>query len=117
MQIVIDISEEDYNIMRHNIVVNNPLCPLSQEEMVSKVANGTPLPKGHGRLGDLDMLENEVVNGIKAGLYEKGYEEYGLINDVDDCVECIKCADTIIEADKLLNNELENPFNDSRFGG
>lgn len=57
MQIVIDISEEDYNIMRHNIVVNNPLCPLSQEEMVSKVANGVPLPKGHGRLIDESQID------------------------------------------------------------
>jgi hypothetical protein len=63
------------------------------------------IPKGHGRLGDLDMLEKEVVNGIKAGLYEKGYEEYGHINDMDDCVECIKCADTIIVADKAESEE------------
>lgn len=62
--------------------------------------NATPLPKGHGRLGDLDILEQEVVNGIKAGNYEEGYEKYWHINNVDDCVECVKLADTIIEADK-----------------
>lgn len=50
IELVIKIDEEDYKIMRHNIAVNNPLCPLRQEEMVSKIANGTPLPKGHGRL-------------------------------------------------------------------
>ncbi len=50
IKLVIKIDEEDYKIMRHNIAVNNPLCPLSQEEMVSKVAKGTPLPKEHGRL-------------------------------------------------------------------
>ena len=44
MKLVIDIDEEDYKIMKHNIAINNPLCPLSQEEMISKVANGTPLP-------------------------------------------------------------------------
>ena len=72
MQIMIDISEEDYNIMRHNIAVNNPLCPLSQEEMVSKVANGIPLPKGHGRLIDesaitevyTDETEPVKINGM-----------------------------------------------------
>ena len=57
MQIVIEIDEEDYKIMKHNIAVNNPLCPLSQEEMVSKVANGTPLPKGHGRLVECERLQ------------------------------------------------------------
>lgn len=59
MQIVIDILEEDFEIMKHNIAVNNPLCPLSQKEMVSKVANGTPLPKGHGRLIDAEILDLE----------------------------------------------------------
>lgn len=61
---------------------------------------GTPLPKGHGRLGDLDALETEMVNGIHAGNYEEGYEEYGHINNMDDCVECVKYANTIIEPDK-----------------
>ena len=58
---------------------------------------GTPLPKGHGRLGDLDELYTEMNNGIKAGMYEDGYENYGHINDMDDCLECVKYADTIIE--------------------
>lgn len=47
IELVIRIDEEDFEIMKHNIAVNNPLCPLSQEEMVSKIANGIPLPKGH----------------------------------------------------------------------
>jgi len=57
------------------------------------------LPKGHGRLGDLDALEEEIVNGINAGNYEEGYETFAHINNMDDCVECVKYADTIIEAD------------------
>jgi len=56
IELVIKIDEEDYKIMKHNIAANNPLCPLSQEEMVSKVANGIPLPKGHGRLIDADWM-------------------------------------------------------------
>lgn len=43
IDLVIRISEEDFEIMKHNIAVNNPLCPLSQEEMVAKVANGVPI--------------------------------------------------------------------------
>lgn len=70
MEIVIKIDEEDYKIMRHNIAVNNPLCPLSQEEMVSKVANGTPLPKGHGRLFD----ERDIVNGNYEVIGNRIYE-------------------------------------------
>jgi hypothetical protein len=59
--LVIKIDEEDYKIMKHNIEVNNPLCPLSQEEMVSKVVNGVPLPKGHGRLIDADKLIESIL--------------------------------------------------------
>lgn len=60
MQIVIEIPEEDYEIMKHNIDVNNPLCPLSQEEMVSKVADGTPLPKVQTDM--LDEIRAEIVH-------------------------------------------------------
>lgn len=64
------------------------------------IKNGTVLPKGHGRLGDLDSLYEDVTNGIKAGNYEEGYEGYENINDMDDIVDAIKYAPTIIEADK-----------------
>jgi len=68
--------------------------------LLRAIRNGTPLPKGHGRLIDADALEKEIVNGIKAGNYEEGYETFAHINDMDDCLECVKYADTIIEADK-----------------
>lgn len=68
--------------------------------LLNAFKNSTPLPKGHGRLGDLDELEKEMDNGIRAGLMIEGYEEYQSINDMDDCLECVKYADTIIEADK-----------------
>ena len=64
------------------------------------ILNGTVLPKGHGRLGDLDALYEDVTNGIKAGNYEEGYEGYGNINDMDDIVDAIKYAPTVIEANR-----------------
>ena len=57
------------------------------------------LPKGHGRIGDLDALEKEIINGINAGNFEEGCEAFAHINNMDDCIECVKYADTIIEAD------------------
>ena len=66
--------------------------------------NGTVLPKGHGRLGDLDALEMEINNGIRAGNYEEGYEDYGNINDMDDCVDAVRFAPTVIEADRGEDN-------------
>ncbi len=107
MQIVIELDDEMYKQISTNIDV----YVLDEVDFIlieNAIANGTPLPKGHGRLGDLDALETEMVNGIHAGNYEKGYEEYGHINNMDDCVECVKYADTIIEADK------ESELNESK---
>lgn len=97
MQIVIDISEDDY------IKVQDGRASVSM--MRKAIRNGTPLPKGHGRLGDLDALEEEIINGIKAGNYEEGYETFAHINDMDDCVECVKYTPTIIEADEESEDE------------
>ena len=94
MKIVIDIPEELYKNKK------GYLTTMDAHMICDAVAKGTPLPKGHGRLGDLDALEKEIVNGIKAGNYEEGYETFAHINNMDDCVECVKYADTIIEADK-----------------
>lgn len=57
------------------------------------------LPESHGRLIDADELEADMINGIRAGNLEEGYERYQNINDVDDCVNCVRYADTVIEAE------------------
>lgn len=74
IELVIKIDEEDYEIMKHNIAVNNPLCPLSQEEMVSKVANGIPLPKGHGNLIQREEAET-IFRNAKMALYKQSRTE------------------------------------------
>ena len=92
MQIVIDIDKEDFEIIKHNIAVNNPLCPLSQEEMVSKVAKGTPLPKGHGRLVDVGQCDRKLF-----------YQQCGGANSlitVKTAFDMLLSLPTIIEADK-----------------
>ncbi len=65
------------------------------------IYNGTPLPKEHGRLGDLDALEEEMEGGINAGLMIDGYEDYSHINDTEDCLECVKYADALLEANRF----------------
>ena len=57
------------------------------------------LPEKHGDLIDRDAVTKEMINGIRAGNYEEGYEKYPNINNMDDCVECVKYADTVIEAE------------------
>lgn len=91
MEIVIKIAEEDFEIMKHNIAVNNPLCPLSQEKMVATIAKGTPLLKGHGRL-ITEPTEEEIARTI------------GGKNDFAECIrDAVKAVfdntKTIIPAD------------------
>ncbi len=89
IELVIKIDEEDFEIMKHNIAVNNPLCPLSQEEMVYKIANGIPLPEGHGKLIDVSDIEWAKHRE------ERNYIDYEVI-DWDDIIN----APTIIEAEE-----------------
>lgn len=74
MQIVIDISEELYQMCRS--------CLGDADCIESAIANGTPLPKGHGRLIDADKLPLYKINVANFG------SNY------------IRIAPTIIEADK-----------------
>ena len=95
IKVVIQIDEEDFEIMKHNIAVNNPLCPLSQEEMVFKVATGTPLPKGHGRL---IILSEDAVKREQMPL---SFSCQNWINEVS----LSNATVAIIEADKTENEE------------
>ena len=106
MKIVIEIPDWIYEKFGYEYSEKNLISKSTNDIILDAFCNGTPLPKGHGRLGDLDALEQEMINGIKAGNYEEGYEDYFNINSVDDCVECVRYADAIIEADKgEINNE------------
>lgn len=103
MHIVIEIPNE---YCTDNIV--NELDCLLTDYFGGTVCKIASLPKGLGRLGDLDALEKEMENGIRAGLLEEGYDNYPHINNVDDCVECVKYADTIIEADERNKYERDS---------
>lgn len=80
MQILIDISKEDYQALKQGHVPFN---------MLDVIKNGTPLPKGHGRLIDADALP---LNAIDDANHGSNY---------------IKIAHTIIEADKGESEDAE----------
>lgn len=54
MQIVIDIPEEEYED-----IINSEDCGLHR--LTRAIANGTPLPKGHGDLTDKDILAKRMI--------------------------------------------------------
>lgn len=56
MQIVINIPEEIYQE-----AIKSGYSHLYDEEVANAVANGTPLPKGHGRLIDADYLKDVIL--------------------------------------------------------
>lgn len=76
MQIVIDVPEKVYNRFCR-------CCrfPDEVEEAIIAITDGTPLPKGHGRLIDTDVL----VDGME--------------DDYEFC-EAVNATPTIIKADK-----------------
>ena len=86
MLIVIDIPEEDYNRIKDIPEAFNSLPTRA----FKSIKNGTPLPKGHGRLVDADDLLDCKYE------IDSMYCMYDEVVNVDD----IKNAPTIIEADK-----------------
>ena len=77
MKLIIDIPKEEYELVRHG---NKSYT--TELELMNAVANGVPVPKGHGDLIDRKDL---IENGISKGFCD-WYDE-------------IKMADAIIEAD------------------
>lgn len=83
MKLVIDIDEKTYNEIMDD--AKNTPRNLSHYERI--ISNGTPLPKGHGRLKDVDHY-------IKM---QWEHPDYSLMDD----------EPTIIEADKGESEDKE----------
>lgn len=93
MKIVIDIPDQMYER-----VLDGTYCGTLYEEL----KNGTPLPKGHGRLGDFDAFErfcteNEICNSALDG---EPIVAIGQASDGDNIWKPLfDYAQTIIERD------------------
>ena len=85
MQVVINIYEDTYK----DIIENGFIYDEDNEEVAHAIKNGTPLPKGHGRLIDADEYLRKICT----------YKDTGCGSCNFQC-ECIADAPTIIEADK-----------------
>lgn len=86
MQIVIEISDEDYKD-----IIENGLCGYSsvRENVSNAIFLGKPLPKNHGRLIDAMKLKSAIF-GLTITNNEFG-------EGLDATVNCINNAPTIIE--------------------
>lgn len=89
MKLIIDIPD----ILMKYIVNGKDLSEEQNDEMALAIANGTPLPKGHGRLIDADALKTK-----KKHSYNEFYENVVSVAEID-------WAETIIEADKAESEE------------
>lgn len=72
------------------------------------IANGTPLPKGHGKLGDLDIILNKAMKH-RENYMEAENSSYcrGKLHAYEVYAEEVENAPTIIEADKEESEDKE----------
>ena len=84
MQVVINIDDEKYERLAY----------LDTISLKSYIENGIVLPKGHGRLGDLDRLKQKIEMGDDDIMEEDWYKLY------DNVISNIDNAHAIIEADR-----------------
>lgn len=82
MQIVIDIDKEIYNYIKQL----GSIPTRDTQYIANAIFDGTPLPKGHGRLKDADNIKTAFPSG-----------EYVRTESVRATIDH---EDTIIEADK-----------------
>ena len=95
IELVIKISEETYtHLLERYMYQNTNDIGLDDNVKVGvAIKNGIPLPRGRGRIGDLDALRKEVSSW--------GMNDY----EPSDFTDAIDQADTILEADKEVENE------------
>lgn len=82
MRIEIDISEEDYNIIKHNNAIDNPLCPLSQKEVVCIISNGMPVSEKQECA--LKEIEEEINSP------NRGTCDYFIVDKIEEIINKYK---------------------------
>lgn len=94
MEIVIKIPKEDYERMKEKSMFGRV------DVWKNAIKNGTPLPEHHGRLGDLDALEEyfrNVRKELKASDYKNGIEFFVRDEMLLNVQQFIHLCDAIIE--------------------
>ena len=89
MKIIVEISDNHFKTLQK---MNE--CGLGYYQRA--ILNGTPLPKGHGRLGDLDKIKKEMQYYHDDCAETSEYTRLGF----ETAIAVVEDAPTIIEADK-----------------
>ena len=102
MKIVIDIPENIYECVKKRIISDEIF-----DELVDAFRNGTPLPKGHGRLIDADKCIKQAWNDFynhedEWEKKDKDYLPFGRFYDQNG-FEC--CLKTIGESPTVIERE------------
>ena len=96
IKLVINISEESYKNIKEQVDKRD----YPDMQIGRAIADGIPLPKGHGRIGDLDELikvmkeRNDDNGGEPLNAVDRGYD-LSFQHMIEESKECV-----IIEADK-----------------
>lgn len=96
MKIVIKIDDKLYNRIKYL----EPKANTMLDELMRNIQSGTPLPEHHGRLGDLDALEEyfrNVRKELKASDYKNGIEFFVRDEMLLNFQQFIHLCDAIIE--------------------
>lgn len=112
MQIVIDIEDSLYDAINTEFYINGMRSGKTLlQKFVNSVCNGTPLPKGHGRLIDADDLYNQTAEWEAQALaqVERYSPEYSreewrwwsaVLKERGAFKRDLENAQTVLEADK-----------------
>ena len=87
MKLLIDIPQEAYKLLQ-----TDGVDWLGAEHILNAVANGIPLPKGHGELKDATAMISKLCTN-------EASELFGSVTCAE-FMDFINDADTIIEANK-----------------
>ena len=96
IELVIKLPEELYKAYKGR----PPMLGDAGMDMIAQsIAQGTPLPKGHGRLKDTDAICKDIISALSIS------DEKYLLESEKAVYKRIKNASTIIEADKAERSE------------
>ena len=93
IELVIKMPEEKFSIIK-----NKMYCGIYDPDLYNAIKNGTPLPKGHGRLIDYGYVVDAIDDWINSG-------ECYYTNATDYLRKRVANTPTIIEADKAESEE------------